>query len=235
MTLTPSRIACWTAATESELKQPLHEADAVLDHVRARGDAADRAALDAVERRRGDAVAGGGRRGVRAVTLGVARASTRAVVSLQNSWPSELVVRHVRLRHGVGADQLVVAGERRAEVGDVRAVAEVAVADRQQAAGGAGRPRWRSIGCSGQTPVSMTPTTTLLPALAEPPSVGQTLVAPMNAVLSSSGWLSVSFWTATHARGREQRGDLVRRHPGRDAAVGDRVSLGRSSRRARSA
>ena len=34
------------------------------------------------------------------------------------------------------------------------------------------------------------------PAFAEPPSDGHTVVAPMNDVLSSSGWLSVSFWTA---------------------------------------
>ena len=53
-----------------------------------------------------------------------------------------------------------------------------------------------SIGCSGQTPVSMSPTMTLLPAFAEPPRVGQTVVAPMNDVLSSSGCSSVSSWTA---------------------------------------
>ncbi len=53
-----------------------------------------------------------------------------------------------------------------------------------------------SIGCSGQTPVSMTPTMTFEPAFAEPPSDGQTVVAPMNDVLSSSGCFSVSFCTA---------------------------------------
>ena len=51
MTSTPSRIACSTAATESELKQPCSSADAVHDHVGAGGDAADRAAVDAEERR----------------------------------------------------------------------------------------------------------------------------------------------------------------------------------------
>src|SRR5581483_1139960 len=54
-----------------------------------------------------------------------------------------------------------------------------------------------NIGFSGQTPVSITPTTTLLPAVVEPPIVGQTFVAPMNDVLSSSGCCSESFWTAT--------------------------------------
>ena len=43
----------------------------------------------------------------------------------------------------------------------------------------------------------MTPRITLLPALAEPPSDGQTVVAPMNEVLSSSGCSSVSSCTAT--------------------------------------
>src|SRR5450759_6004470 len=63
----------------------------------------------------------------------------------------------------------------------------------------AGAPRLpgTSIGCSGQTTVSMQPTTTLLPALADPPRDGQTAVAPMKAVLSSSGCSSVSDWTAT--------------------------------------
>ena len=51
-------------------------------------------------------------------------------------------------------------------------------------------------GLSGQTPVSITPTTTFEPALSCPPSVGQTLVAPRKLVLSSCGWLSVSFCTA---------------------------------------
>src|SRR4051794_32415624 len=57
-------------------------------------------------------------------------------------------------------------------------------------------PAGESIGCSGHTPLSITPTMTFEPALLEPPSDGQTAFAPMNSVLSSSGWFSVSFWTA---------------------------------------
>ena len=44
-------------------------------------------------------------------------------------------------------------------------------------------------------------------------------------MLSSSGWLSASFCTATNARLREQLADLVRRHAGGDAAVGDGEQL----------
>jgi hypothetical protein len=46
-------------------------------------------------------------------------------------------------------------------------------------------------------PVSITPMTTFEPAWLEPPRDGHTLVAPMKLVLSSSGWRSASFWTAT--------------------------------------
>ena len=62
---------------------------------------------------------------------------------------------------------------------------------------GAEMPAADIIGCSGQMPVSIIPMTTFEPALLEPPSVGHTFVAPMKLVLSSSGWLSESFWTAT--------------------------------------
>src|SRR5262249_18606173 len=57
-------------------------------------------------------------------------------------------------------------------------------------------PAADSIGCSGQMPVSITPTTTLDPAALGPPSEGQTFVAPMNSVLSSCGCSSVSCCTA---------------------------------------
>src|SRR4029079_15621211 len=122
------------------------------------------------------------------------------------------VDRHRRLREVVGADQLVVAREGRPEVRRVRAVAELAAVDRQpvpptrpprndSGCGGAGsRGRATKNGLSGQMPVSITPTTTLLPALSCPPSVGQTFVAPMKLVLSSSGWLTASRWTATTPR-----------------------------------
>src|SRR4051794_19390031 len=61
---------------------------------------------------------------------------------------------------------------------------------------GAPREPAASIGCSGHTPVSMSATITLEPAVADPPSDGHTLVAPTKAVLSSSGCCSVSFCTA---------------------------------------
>src|SRR3954469_21777884 len=61
---------------------------------------------------------------------------------------------------------------------------------------GAPREPAASIGCSGQTPVSISPTITFEPAVDEPPSEGQTAVAPMNDVLSSSGWLRASCCTA---------------------------------------
>ena len=126
ITLTPSAIACCTARHRVGAEAALREADAVLDHARARGDTADRAALDAVEHCRGDAVAGGRRRRVRAVTLGVARRALPASRCCRTRRPSGARVRHVRGGLGVRADQLVVAGERRAEMGDVRAVAELA-------------------------------------------------------------------------------------------------------------
>src|SRR3954447_23548375 len=62
---------------------------------------------------------------------------------------------------------------------------------------GADTPVGESIGCSGQRPVSMTPTVTLDPALVEPPSDGHTAVAPMKSVLSSCGCWRESRWTAT--------------------------------------
>ena len=75
MTLTPSPMAAWTAAAESEPKQPLGAAD--LEHldVRARRDAGDDAARDAEDGRRDAGVAGGRRRGVRAVAVVVAGAA----------------------------------------------------------------------------------------------------------------------------------------------------------------
>ena len=61
---------------------------------------------------------------------------------------------------------------------------------------GESMPVGDSIGFSGQTPVSITPTMTFEPALLEPPRDGQTALAPMKSVLSSCGWLSVSCCTA---------------------------------------
>ena len=162
MTSTPSRIACWIGRDRVGVEAALREADAVHDHVRARRDAADRAAVDAVEHGRRDAVAGGGRHRVRAVALGVARRADAARVV------AELVRRRSRFgqvggEERVGADQLVVAVERRAEVRGVAAVAELAARpDRPelsaQAVRGAPSPSRTSIGFSGQTPVSITPT-----------------------------------------------------------------------------
>ena len=62
---------------------------------------------------------------------------------------------------------------------------------------GAETPLGDIIGCSGHTPVSMTPTVTFEPAFAAPPSCCHTLVAPRNCVLSSSGCWSESCCTAT--------------------------------------
>ena len=73
MTLTPSRIACWTAAIESESKQPCERQTRYSITCAPGATPQTRAAVDAVEHGRGDAVAGGGRRRVRAVALGVAR------------------------------------------------------------------------------------------------------------------------------------------------------------------
>ncbi len=62
---------------------------------------------------------------------------------------------------------------------------------------GAGSPVSRKDGCSGQMPVSSTPTVTPLPALTEPPTDGQTSVAPMNfGVASVAGCWTSSCWTA---------------------------------------
>src|SRR5581483_2797661 len=46
--------------------------------------------------------------------------------------------------------------------------------------GGGGRPRFANDGCSGQMPVSITPTTTPEAALSCPPSDGHTFAAPVN-------------------------------------------------------
>ena len=72
MTSTPSRIACATAAAESEPKQPSAPQTLYIDDPRAGRDAGDRAAVDAEDRRAGDRVAGRGGRGVGAVAVGVA-------------------------------------------------------------------------------------------------------------------------------------------------------------------
>src|SRR4051812_14319779 len=61
---------------------------------------------------------------------------------------------------------------------------------------GAPREPAPSIGCSRPPPGSVSATITLEPAFGDPPRVGHTLVAPTKAVLSSSGWFSVSFCTA---------------------------------------
>jgi hypothetical protein len=66
----------------------------------------------------------------------------------------------------------------------------------------AGRPLSASIGCSGQTPVSITPTLTFSAAWMLPPSDGQTACAPINVVLSSSGRRRASRWTASTPRTR---------------------------------
>ena len=71
MTLTPSRIACSTAAALSEPKQPSSAAHLVLDDPGAGSDAADRAAVDAEDRRVATDVAGRGARGVGAVAVAV--------------------------------------------------------------------------------------------------------------------------------------------------------------------
>ena len=73
MTFTPSRIACWTAAAESLLKQPCVPADLVHDHVRARGDARDGAARDAEDAGGHAGVPGGGAGGMCAVPIVIAR------------------------------------------------------------------------------------------------------------------------------------------------------------------
>ena len=152
----------------------LREADAVHDHVRAGRDAADRAAVDAVEHGGVDAVARGGRRRVRAVTLGVARRADAGRVV------AELVGRRRRRSPGrcqerVGADQLVVAGERRPEVGDVAAVAELA------AVGAAGRSRQAVVGersgARARCRCRSRRRSTFEPALSEPPSDGQTVAS----------------------------------------------------------
>ena len=144
MTSTPSMIACSMAVDRIGAEAAVCQADPVLDHARAGGDAADRTALDAVEDRRGDAVAGGRRRGVGAVAVGVTRRADAGVLV------TELVCAgpvdgHVGGGHGVGADDLVVARERRAER-RVGAVAELASAQptsgRAEAAGGEHRVLW---------------------------------------------------------------------------------------------
>src|SRR5262245_15882210 len=61
---------------------------------------------------------------------------------------------------------------------------------------GESMPAGDSIGFSGQTPESITPTMTFEPAVDEPPRDGHTALAPMKSVLSSSVWLRVSFCTA---------------------------------------
>ena len=73
ITRTPSRIARATAATESVWKQPCGAADLVDRDVRRRGDAEDRAAVDAQRVRVRDRAAGRGGGGVGAVAVGVTR------------------------------------------------------------------------------------------------------------------------------------------------------------------
>ncbi len=56
----------------------------------------------------------------------------------------------------------------------------------------------RNDGCSGQMPLSSTPTVTVSAAWMAPPIDGQTSVAPMNCgVASVCGCSGVSGWTAT--------------------------------------
>ena len=103
------------------------QADAIFDHACAGGDATDGAALDAVEDGRGDAVTGGGRGRVRAVTLGVTRRADMGRV-IAELLAVGAVVGQVRRGECVRADELVVAAECRPEMGDVPAGRERAAA-----------------------------------------------------------------------------------------------------------
>ena len=103
-------------------------------------------------------VAGGGRRGVRAVAVVVARRVVLVRVGTDQ--------RPVRVEHLAGAEQLVVARER-CVVGIVGGVAEVAVraplASERWDRRAPYVPSSAKLGCSGQMPLSMTPTTTSSP------------------------------------------------------------------------
>jgi hypothetical protein len=76
--------------------------------------------------------------------------------------------------------------------------------------GGAGTPRSAKEGCSGQAPVSITPTITPSPALAAPPSCWYRTGAPMNWGLESvRGLRAVSFWTAATPGRRSRSATLL--------------------------
>ena len=136
MTSTPSRIACCDGGGGVGREAALGAADLVLDDPGAGGDAADRAAVDAEDRRAGDVAAGRGAVGVRAVAVAV----TRRVRGRPRRRSSALYVS----RNGCAADELVVAlehvGRRRQRV-----VAEVARARRAVGLGG-GVPRSPVVG-----------------------------------------------------------------------------------------
>ena len=217
ITFTPSRIACCTADTESELKQPCRSADAVHDHVGSGCDAADRAPLDAVQHGRGDAVARGGRawcacrdpRGHAASTRVSCRCRTPGRPSRGRPcrWPSSRTHRSACCcTRTSGRD-----ARRRCRR---RSLAALQASGRsRQAAGGEHRVLRPDAG------VDHADRSMSSPALAEPPSDGQTVVAPMNDVLSSCGWLSVSSWTAATPGTLSSSSDGVRRDRRGDAAV----------------
>ena len=188
--------------------------------MRTRREAADRAAVDAVQHGVVDAITGGGRRRVRAVSLGVARgAHVRRVVAELLSVGA--LNRHVRLREVVRADQLVVAGERRPEMGDVRAVTEVAVVERQRVRRsrqapvdevGALRPDAGVDHADDDVRAGVVLPAQRRPDVGRAEEAGVVVLRLVERVLLHG----------EDARNREQPRDLVRRHAGGDAAVGDR-------------
>ena len=224
MTLTPSRIACWTADTLSDEKQPCTRqtryaitcAPGAMPHTGPRSTPYSAAVVDAVTGGRGHRV--------RAVTLGVARRADfgRVVAELLAVGAD---VGHVRVGERVGADQLLVAREGLPEVGG-----SVPPPNWQPHGGlpvvGELMPVGDSIGFSGQTPVSMTPTMTFEPALAgaaerRPDGLGADEVGVVVLRLVERVLLD-----RRHAVDLEDVGDDVRRHLRRDAAVDGRVASG---------
>ena len=103
MTLTPSTIACATAAAESELQAAVGAADLVLDHPGSRRHAVDRAVSEDLRERRDD-VARGGRGRVGAVAVAVAGGAGVRVRGVAG-------IRVVVLGLPDSADQLLLAHE----------------------------------------------------------------------------------------------------------------------------
>ncbi len=129
MTSTPSKMACSTAAMESEPKQPLEAAHLVGDDRGAGGHAGDRASVDAEDRRLVDDGAGRRAGGVGAVAVAVASGVGVHLAALDEV---------VGVDEGVAADHLVVAREHVGARGE-RVVAEVALDGAALGVGGGGR------------------------------------------------------------------------------------------------